>query len=146
MIVVFNNSALQLNDDIHLSLSSATSPIPGFYDEAAFVDIDLSSSSKNATTSNVVTCGGNKYELAYREVKSVPTRSASWYDGFLGCLKPVMNLMGKGKPSGIKDEKGIAILAPKVGIKNVLTWLEISLKVWLQSCQNQLFCPIKTVI
>lgn len=34
--------------------------------------------------------GGNNSNLA---------RSSSWYDGFFGCLKPVMTLMGKAKPA-----------------------------------------------
>ena len=93
--LVFYYSALELNDDIHLSLS------PEPEDEEVFDEIDLNSSSKNAnvvcnSTSNIP----EGLKLAYRDAKSAPMhRSSSWYDGFLHCLKPVMSsFMGKGKP------------------------------------------------
>ncbi len=114
---------LQLTDDqIHISLSpTPRSPRPsGENDEAMmaasdeedeenFVDIDLNTNSNTNSnaggTSGVtgVNAGGIppelKYEVMVRDVRSAPTRSASWYDGFLGCLKPVMSFMGKQKPS-----------------------------------------------
>ena len=104
-------SALQLedenedDDDIHLSLSPATSPIP---DEAVFDDVDLNSS-KSVTE---VPSGLNKYAVGYRDVRSAPggprNNAATWYDGLLGCLKPMMNFMNKtGKPTNLpKDQKG----------------------------------------
>ena len=90
-----------------MSLSPATSPIP---DEAVFDDVDLNSSSKSVTE---VPSGLNKYAVGYRDVRSAPggprTNAASWYDGLLGCLKPMMNFMNKtGKPTNLpKDQKGI---------------------------------------
>ena len=53
----------------------------------------------------------NTYELSFREGhvngggnggKGNIPRSTSWYDGVFGCLKPVWNLMGKGKPSNLQ--------------------------------------------
>ena len=97
-------SALQLNDDIHLSLSATNSPTPptaaadqvdnAFFDDNVFEDIDLNSSGKPSHMSE------GKLKVTYRDaVKSAPgpVRSSSWYDGFLGCLKPVMGFISKGK-------------------------------------------------
>ena len=85
-LFIFFYSALQLNDDIHLSLS------PEPEDDQVFDDIDLSTGSKN----NNMVCNSESnipegLKLAYRDAKSAPMqRSSSWYDGFLHCLKPVM--------------------------------------------------------
>ena len=102
-ICLFAFSYLQLEDDIHLSLSPTTSPIP---DEAVFDDVDLNSSSKSVTE---VPAGLSKYAVGYRDVRSAPGRpNSSWYEGILGCLKPVMSFMNKaGKPANLqKDSKG----------------------------------------
>jgi len=117
----FDNSALELNDDIHLSLS----PEP---EDEVFDEIDLNSSSKNA---NVVSNSMNDIpeglKLAYRDAKSVPVggmpRSSSWYDGFLHCLKPVMSsFMGKGKPSSSQSDAADDWEIPFEGISD-LQWL-----------------------
>ena len=45
--------------------------------------------------------------MAYRDAKSVPnmTKSSSWYDGLMGCLKPVMSsMMGKQKSSNSQSD------------------------------------------
>ena len=97
-------SALQLNDDIHLSLS------PEPEDDQVFDEVDLNSSSSKNNNGN-----GNSenndipegIKLAYRDAKSVPnmTKSSSWYDGLMGCLKPVMSsMMGKQKSSNSQSD------------------------------------------
>lgn len=96
----FDNSALQFNDDdIHLNLSPTPSAAPE--DDNVFEDVDLNSKDD----SNDIPEG---FKVAYRDAKSVPTRSSSWYDGFLHCLKPVMSsFMGKGKPTdGDSNKQG----------------------------------------
>ena len=92
-------STLQMNDDVHLSLSPTGSPVPKDYDEATFEDIDLNTKH----VSNTIPDG---FKVAYRDhVKSEPMpRSASWYEGFFGCLKPVMSFISKGKPSSSDSE------------------------------------------
>ena len=89
-----------MNDDVHLSLSPTGSPLP---DEAHFDEIDLNTKH----VSNTIPDG---FKVAYRgdnpAIKSVPVRSSSWYDGFLGCLKPVMSFMSKsGKPGSSSDSE-----------------------------------------
>ena len=87
-----------MNDDVHLSLSPTGSPVPRDYDEATFEDIDLNTKH----VSNTIPDG---FKVGYRDhVKSEPVRSSSWYDGFFGCLKPVMNIISKGKPSSSDSE------------------------------------------
>ena len=78
-----------------------------------FEDIDLQTESTDARRGNKPVAGAPqippelKYEVMVRDVKSAPTRSSSWYDGFFGCLKPVMSFMGKTKPSDNEaDSKG----------------------------------------
>ena len=104
-----------MNDDVHLSLSTTGSPLPG----EDFEDIDLNSKH----VSHSIPEG---FKVAYRDaanVKSAPTRSASWYDGFLGCLKPVMSLMSKsGKPGSSSDSEADSWEIPFEGISD-LQWL-----------------------
>ena len=103
-------SALQLNDDIHLSLS------PEPEDDQVFDEVDLNSSSSknnngNGNGNGVCNSENNDIpegiKLAYRDAKSVPnmTKSSSWYDGLMGCLKPVMSsMMGKQKSSNSQND------------------------------------------
>lgn len=92
----FDNSALQFNDDIHLNMS----PTPD--DDNVFEDIDLNTKEESEQDQKIP----EGFKLAYRDAKSVPTRSSSWYDGFLHCLKPVMSsFMGKGKPTDGNSNK-----------------------------------------
>ena len=100
------SSALHLNDDIHLSLSPTGSPTPN--DDEVFEDIDLNSSQQTTNNTNNKNTDNNipdGFKIGYRDTKSVPVRSSSWYDGFLQCFKPVMtSFMGKGKPSNSESD------------------------------------------
>ena len=95
-----------MNDDIHLSLSPTGSPAPN--DDEVFEDIDLNSSQQTTNNTNNKNTDNNipdGFKIGYRDTKSVPVRSSSWYDGFLQCFKPVMtSFMGKGKPSNSESD------------------------------------------